>query len=52
MKWGVGKGPQGEVMYQNIKGLGLLLSDKKFFPVWVYVEQVTPGAGPFLTPGL
>ena len=23
-----------------------------FFPVWVYVKQVTPGVGPFLTLGL
>ena len=38
------------IKYQT--GLGLLLSDneifKVFFPIWVYVKQVNPGAGPFL----
>ena len=24
----------------------------QFFPIWVYVKQVTPGVGPFFTQGL
>ena len=40
------RGSLGEAMYQNIKDLGLLLSEKnifiKFFPLLVYVKQVTP----------
>ena len=35
----------------NIKGLGLLVS-QTVFPIQVYVKQVTPEVGPYLTPGL
>ena len=48
----LGRGPLGETAYQNIKGLGLLDSDKKFFfsfSQYEFIKQVTPGAGPFLS---
>ena len=49
----LGGGPLGEAMYQ-IKGLGLLLSDKKIFKVFPYMGlwKTSGGAGPFLIPGL
>ena len=39
---------------QNMKALGLVISEKKIFYVFPIVslwELMTPGAGPFLTPG-
>ena len=39
---------------QNMKALGLVVSEKIFFYVFPIVslwELMTPGAGPFLTPG-
>ena len=39
----------------NIKALGLVVSDKKIFshfPYISYVKHLTPGAEPFLAPGL
>ena len=39
---------------QNMKSLGLVVSEKKIFYVFPIVslwDQITPGAGPFLTPG-
>ena len=39
---------------QNMKALGLVVSEKKIFlcfPIVSLWEPMTPGAGPFLTPG-
>ena len=39
---------------QNMKALGLVVLEKKIFYVFPIVslwELMTPGAGPFLTPG-
>ena len=39
---------------QNMKALGLVVSEKKIFksfPIYFNVKLLTPGAGPFLTPG-
>ena len=39
---------------QNMKALGLVVSEKIFFyvsPIVSLWELMTPGAGPFLTPG-
>ena len=50
----LGRGPLGEVMYPISKAWAFCFQTRrflKFFPIWVYVKQVTPGAGPFLTPG-
>ena len=51
----LGRGPLGEAMYQISKAWAFCFKTRrflKFFPIWVYVKQVTHGAGPFLTPGL
>ena len=51
----LGRGPLGEAMYQISKALAFCFQTRrflKFFPIRVYVEHLTPGAGPFLTPGL
>ena len=40
----------------NLALIGPVVSEEntfeKIFLIWVYVKQVTPGAGPFLAPGL
>ena len=39
---------------QNMKALGLVVSEKKIFKsftIYFNVKLLTPGAGPFLTPG-
>ena len=39
---------------QNMKALGLVVSERRFFYVFPIVslwELMTPGAGPFLSPG-
>ena len=51
----LGKGPLGEAMYQISKAWAFCFQTRrflKFSPIWIYVKQVTPGAGPFFTPGL
>ena len=51
----LGRGTLGEAMYQILKAWAFCFQTRrflKFFPTWVYVKQVTPGVGPFLTPGL
>ena len=49
----LGRGLLGEAMYQTSKAWAFCFQTRKFlkfFPVWVYVKQVTPGAGPFFDP--
>ena len=51
----LGRGPLGEAMYQISKAWAFCFQTRRFlmfFPIWVYVKQVTPGTGTFLTPGL
>ena len=51
----LGRGQIGEAMYQISKAWAFCFQTRrflKFYPIWVYVKQETPGAGPFLTPGL
>ena len=50
----LGRGPPGEAMHQISKAWAFCFQTKrflKFFPVWLYVKEVTPGAGPFLPQG-
>ena len=49
----LGRGPLGEAMYQISNPRAFWFQIRrflKFFPIWVFVKQVTPDAGPFLTP--
>ena len=44
------RGPLGDATYQNIKALGLMVSDKKIFPCFALYKP-NPGSGPFLARG-
>ena len=51
----LGRGPLCEAMYHLSKAWAFCFQTRrflKFFSIWVQVKQVTPGAGPFFTPGL
>ena len=66
-KWPPGRGnfwPQGfnlntpdrglleDATYQISKVWVFYFQTRRFFPIWVFEKQVTPGEGSFLTPGL
>ena len=47
----LGRGPLAEAI-SEARALCFQTRFLKFFPVWVYVKQETPGAEPILNPGL
>ena len=49
----LGSGPLGKaIKYQRPGPSAFRQEVLKVFPIWVTAKQVTPGMGPFLTPGL
>ena len=50
----LGRGPLGEAIKYQRPGHSAFRQEDLFyfFPIWVYVKQVTLHAGPFLTPGI
>ena len=48
-----GRGPLGEAVYQISKTQAFCFQTRrvsKFFPIWVYVKQVTPWCGAIFDP--